>query len=101
MTHEEAAILRSRKDGLLFTSAGDKVMLLGSPCPFWDNGCTVYAQRPYNCRRFLCGREDGEPFDPQPIPAKVLKVKKLRQQYARNQAHHQTTWAKSHGWEDE
>lgn len=26
--------------------------LMAAPCPFYDQGCTVYDVRPYNCRRY-------------------------------------------------
>lgn len=102
MTHEEAALLKDRPSvrPKMWTSAGNVTALLGSPCPFWDGSCTVYDVRPYNCRRYMCGREGEEPFDPAPVPQKVLQIRGLRRQYAMNQKKAQK-WARNHGWRDE
>jgi Fe-S-cluster containining protein len=39
--------------------------LVAAPCPLLvDNQCSVYAVRPFVCRRFQCHRAAGEAFDP-------------------------------------
>jgi Fe-S-cluster containining protein len=97
MTESEAALLRERKPEAVFLPYQGKVVLMGTPCPFYQDGCTVYDIRPYNCRRYMCGREGDEPFDPAPIPAKVLQIRGLRKQYQMNQKKAQK-WARQHGW---
>ena len=83
--------------------------LVARPCPFLaeDQGlasCQIYESRPYNCRRFMCGRDDTtERFDAgaiQGIPLRVLTSAALRADYAANQAAAQE-WADSHGWSKE
>lgn len=60
--------------------------------------CTVHAVRPYQCRRFMCGRDScDEPVEIAAVPAKVLQSRDLRRQYARNQNRAQV-WALDHGW---
>lgn len=104
MTEDEAAILRERwrdaRGPLTFVPAdGGFTTLVGTPCPFYVNdSCTVYDARPYNCRRFMCFRDqDAEPFDTARIAAKVIHVRDLRRQYDRNQQKAQK-WATAHGW---
>lgn len=79
-----------RHDGFLNLVAG--------PCPFFDDGCAIYDNRPYNCRRFQCGRWDAksEPWMPDPMPA-IVADKKLRRSYDLNQNAAQV-WAIAHGW---
>jgi len=71
------------------------------PCPYLrpSGHCDVYEVRPYNCRRFMCGRADPESdiFEEAPVPTIVLKTRALRRQYAKEQRHHQK-WARAHGW---
>lgn len=84
------------------------LILKGRPCPYlardhrqrWT--CRVHGVRPYNCRRYMCGRMDirVEPFDDRPIPLPILSNRHLRRQYERNQRHAQR-WALSHGWQPE
>lgn len=80
------------------------VRLQAGPCPYMgttDHGtprCTVYAVRPYNCRRYGCYQtEPGEPWEGSPVPVKVLRSRDLRRQYAANQRKAQR-WAVAHGW---
>jgi Fe-S-cluster containining protein len=80
------------------------VQLATGPCPYLTADthgkplCSVYAVRPYNCRRYMCGREAcDEPFDPAPVPGVVLDDRHLRRQYALNQRKSQK-WANAHGW---
>ena len=77
------------------------VAMKAGPCPFYDkpNGaCSVYESRPYNCRRFQCGRWDTSqeafPVDPMRI---IRSDNDLRWSYAKNQAAHHA-WAVEHGW---
>ena len=86
--------------------AGDRprfTNLVARPCPFYEAsvGCRVYDERPYNCRRFMCGRDDlTERFDAgavEGIPMRVLRSAELRSDYAANQADARG-WAEAHGW---
>jgi Fe-S-cluster containining protein len=83
-----------RGDGFLSMQAG--------PCPFLEgNDCTVYAVRPLNCRRFMCGRDSkDEPFPVEAVPMKVLASRDLRRQYALNQRRAMARWGHSHGWQE-
>ena len=78
-------------------------------CPLLgDTGdCTVYAVRPYNCRRWGCFRPTtDEPFlvsvRPHPdtgqlMPVRLWTEKPVARQLARMQRHAQP-WALAHGW---
>ena len=84
--------LRHREDGMWEFQA--------APCPFLDgNQCGVYAVRPLNCRRWMCGRDAGEPLtDLSPVPMKVLRSRDLRRQYALNQRKAMVKWGHRMGW---
>lgn len=77
------------------------VALKARPCPFYDaagKGCTVYESRPFNCRRFQCGRWDTtkQTFTVDPMP--IIKADNdLRWSYGKNQAKH-ADWARANGW---
>lgn len=72
-------------------------------CPLLgdDGGCTVYAVRPFNCRRWGCFRPTlSEPFamavTPEGRPRREAE-KPVARQLARMQ-HHALPWALAHGW---
>jgi Fe-S-cluster containining protein len=74
------------------------------PCPFHFRdkhgraGCAVYEARPYNCRRYMCGRPTCETeWDPAPVPKIVAETKALRLVY-RDQQKRCMWWALRHGW---
>lgn len=76
------------------------------PCSFLGSTpsgaarCRAYAVRPYNCRRFMCGRDHGlQRWDDAPVPARVLADRGLRRAYARQQREAQP-WARAHGWSE-
>jgi Fe-S-cluster containining protein len=78
--------------------------LQAAPCPLLvDNQCSVYAVRPYVCRRFQCHREVGEAFDPSgPLGCKNLsdrleQSRVTRRAYALNQRK-AARWGLAHGW---
>ena len=83
---------RLRADGFVEMTAG--------PCPYLaENRCSVYAVRPLNCRRFMCGRMDvNEPLENVPVPMKVLTSRDLRRQYALNQRRAMARWGMRMGW---
>ena len=65
--------------------------------------CTVHAMRPYQCRRFMCLREDGEPYRAGgPLGCRNLTERLQGNRhavafYASSQRRAQG-WAKAHGW---
>ena len=79
-------------------------------CPFLSRGldglatCTVHEIRPYNCRRFLCLRDEGEPYrSGGPMGCKNLSERIDRnvhamEFYRTHQRYAQRDWADSHGW---
>lgn len=82
-----------RSDGL--------IALQARPCPFYQQkACVVYDTRPYNCRRFMCGRRDvqAEAFTENPVPM-ILADRGLRRTARRLQDKAQR-WARTHGWRD-
>lgn len=60
--------------------------LLAAPCPFYKDGCTVYAQRPLNCRRYASLKGyTGSERDGQ-------RVRVIMQRRAH------ASWGHKHGW---
>lgn len=116
MTPAERARLLERRPDLAerFTLAPNGlVALTAAPCPLLDfdetgrSVCTVHDVRPYNCRRFFCGRPDParEPFEPTPdgfgcenVAARVRESRPFRRALALVQRKAQR-WALAHGWE--
>jgi Fe-S-cluster containining protein len=115
MTHAEQVELEAVADRpLLFEPHADGrfVDLLPvagtSACPLLgaDGLCTVYAVRPFNCRRWGCFRPTtSEPFlaavrevpgTAQLMPVRITE-KPVARQLARMQRHAQP-WALAHGW---
>ncbi len=111
MSIDECRLIIQRRpdDRLLWRRRADGMMeLLAKPCPLAEvdkaSGhvhCTVYDIRPYNCRRFQCGRHDPkvEPFAVNPLPL-ISKDRILRRSYAINQRKAQR-WGREHGWTPE
>lgn len=106
VSRDELAVLTAARPDvplrvLPVPGAPSKAWIVAAPCPFLteDGRCDVYPVRPYNCRRYLCGREDPwrEPYDRAPVPARVLQSRALRRLYARTQREAQR-WADQHGW---
>lgn len=81
---------------------GEMVAMQAAPCPFYDaaaKACTVYDQRPTNCRRFLCFRDDfTKPLEDTPVPAVVYKNADFYLQYRQNQKRVMAEWGRPHGW---
>jgi Fe-S-cluster containining protein len=78
--------------------------LQAAPCPLLvDNQCSVYAVRPFVCRRFQCHRAAGEAFDPSgPLGCRNLsdrldQSRVTRRAYALNQRK-AARWALKMGW---
>lgn len=74
------------------------VRLVAGPCPLYDakaRTCTVYAVRPYNCRRFACQRTDygQQAYDQGPTTRQDRRQLVMIQRKAQR-------WARSHGWQE-
>ena len=113
MTHaERTEIERAVPPGVVLSwqpHADDRFTRLSAgPCPLLgaDGGCTVYAVRPFNCRRWGCFRADAktEAFETRPdafgcdnLAARLIESKTVRNEYRR--LHRQAEpWAVAHGW---
>lgn len=78
------------------------------PCPFLSSQglCTVHASRPYNCRRFMCGRvdvtqesfEDGGPMGCHNLSDRINTSLRFQEYFASHMRRAQKDWALSHGW---
>ena len=92
-----------------------RTLLRAGPCPLLTRdadgaaSCSVYAVRPYVCRRFMCGRPDParEPFEAGGPLGCVNLTDRLEQSlrfyehYRTTQRHAQREWAAPHGWQKE
>lgn len=93
------------------TQADGFVFLRARPCPYFRRDakqkglCTVYAVRPYNCRRFMCARVPGEAWQENEHGAclnledRLNQSRPFRRFYAVVQRRAQT-WARAHGWRE-
>jgi Fe-S-cluster containining protein len=90
----ERPMVFSEPDGLGF------VTLTAHPCPLHDAaaGCTVYDVRPFQCRRYSCGRSGDEEWSPEAVPARFYTDRAFRRQMVLDQRKSQR-WARAHGWE--
>lgn len=79
----------------------------GGGCPFLvENSCVVYSVRPYNCRRFMCGRpdptqesfEEGGPMGCYNTSDRLNTSLRWMEFYKGNERRAQNEWAKEHGW---
>lgn len=83
------------------------VLMKAGPCPlFVFNGCLVYKDRPYNCRRFACMRPDPKTevfeLDSQGRCVNMWDRFKTSRQARRMLVHIQAKaqrWARKWGWE--
>jgi hypothetical protein len=106
VTGAELDAMRAAKDVPLKVQAlgNGFVRIEAAPCPFLDGTkCAIYASRPLNCRRYICGRDNADAFVDftQPIPVQVLQSRDLRRQYALNQRRAMATWGHRMGWADD
>ena len=102
MTHQErAAIEQVTTRPLSWLPDVDPrfVRLSAGPCPLLDeqDHCTVYDVRPFNCRRYMCFREAGEPWTEDSLAMHLRADNSARLQYRSNQ-HRAQEWARAHGW---
>lgn len=81
------------------------VELRAQPCPLLadDGKCSVYEVRPFNCRRFMCGRIGDEPWESNPdgscqnLTSRLAQSRPFRRFYALVQRR-TSRWALAHGW---
>lgn len=70
--------------------------------------CTVYKVRPYNCRRFMCGRTDvskepfrvGGPLGCRNLSERLQTGYQFAAFYRSNQRRAQRLWAEDMGWSE-
>jgi len=112
MTTQERAVLQANAPHgveLTFEPMPDErfVALHAQPCPLLnaDGACTVYAHRPYNCRRFICLREPNEPWITAPPDGCVNLDRRITgtgshqaMAFYRSQERRHQPWAIAHGW---
>lgn len=96
-------------DTLRWTALPDgKWSLAAAPCPLLtaDGRCGIYADRPFNCRRWGCFRAtttiplSGTPFIEvagRLLPAAIAYDRRLRRQVSRLEEQARP-WALAHGW---
>lgn len=106
MTREERALIEAATDRAL-TWAHDPdprfVRLQAAPCPLLVEGqCSVYDARPFNCRRFICGRVGDEPWESANdvclnLTDRLAQSLDFQEFYRSNQKRAQV-WARAHGW---
>lgn len=106
LTHaERAEIERAAPSGvaLSFRPHADArfVRLVAGPCPLYNgSGCSVYAVRPMNCRRYGCFRDDlTEPAELVPVPVKALATRENRRRFLMMERKAQK-WGRAHGWSE-
>lgn len=81
------------------------VQLKAQPCPLLaaDGSCSVYDVRPYNCRRFMCGRVGDEAWEVNPdgschnLTARLAQSRPFRR-YVELVQRRAGRWALAHGW---
>jgi len=111
MTHAERTAILDTQPQAVLTWRDDPVdvrfvRLRARPCPLIDTDgrCTVYAVRPYNCRRFVCLRNPDEPWISGANGSCVNLDRRLASSYQAvafyrtNQRVAQREWGDAHGW---
>lgn len=81
------------------------VELQAQPCPLLaaDGRCSVYDVRPFNCRRFICGRVGDEPWEANAdgtcsnLTVRLAQSRPFRRFYQLVQRR-AGRWALAHGW---
>lgn len=110
-TAEKAGIVAATTKRLTWMVKDGWAALQAAPCPLLERDadglavCSVYDVRPYNCRRFACGRvsPEREAFEMTPdgvclnMADRFAQSKPFRSWAKRlqRQAH---AWADAHGW---
>lgn len=81
------------------------VQLRAAPCPLLaeDGKCSVYEVRPFNCRRFMCGRVGDEAWESNAdgscrnLTVRLAQSRPFRRFYQTVQRK-AGRWALKHGW---
>jgi len=103
MTRQEQAAVVNANPGISATWMPHHdesfVRLKAKPCPYLaGHRCTVYAARPYACRRYGCLRTDpSQPWvdgPPQPVTRDDRRSLVLMQRKGQQ-------WARTHGWTED
>lgn len=106
MTHQERHLIERRVMRPLQWEADlhpGFVRLLAHPCPLLEDGsCSVYDIRPFNCRRFVCGRVGDEKWDGGEkaclnLTDRLVQSLDFQEFYRANEKRHHE-WAKTQGW---
>lgn len=113
---EGAALQAATPKALLFnTSEASKGWLrlqAEGACPLLERdaagkaSCSAWKARPYQCRRFVCGRPDpttepyelGGPMGCKNLSDRIKQSLDFAEFYRANQRRAQRAWAESHGW---
>lgn len=106
MTHQEAALLVHHAPPTIkmqFRPVDEHfVAMKAGPCPLYAfKTCLVYAQRPYNCRRFGCMRPDvkAEPFEASGANLMDrVKTSRIARRMAERMQRKAKLFADKHGW---
>lgn len=103
---EEEERERLRASGVMVLPEVRFYLLERGPCPFLaDKSCLIYHDRPFNCRRFMCGRvdprqesfEEGGPMGCFNLQDRIETSARFEEFAAANQRRAQK-WALDHGW---
>lgn len=94
--------------GEIDTASPRFYMLVTHPCPFLTDQslCAIHTLRPFNCRRFSCGRidttteayEQGGPMGCYNVSDRIATSLRFQEWYAAQERHAQRDWARTHGW---
>lgn len=96
---------REARDGWLRLTADGACPLLQREAD-GSATCTAWESRPYQCRRFMCGRPDpstepyeiGGPMGCKNLSDRIDQSLHFAEFYRTNQRHAQREWAIHHGW---
>lgn len=96
MTPGELAAVRAVSDRPHVYVGGEVFRVDGRGCPWWEDGCTVYAVRPGVCRAYGCFRRPGEPFAG--MPGMIARMRDSRgvQRVALRMLEEAEAWTREH-----
>lgn len=105
---DAARITAAKAEGRMdWTPPAFYILQTKPDCPFISdtNQCLVYDARPFNCRRFLCGRvdvsreslEQGGPMGCYNLSDRIDTSLRFMEFY-KSHERHAMQWARQHGW---
>lgn len=110
-TEEQQGVIAATTKQLTWMVKDGWAALKAAPCPLLERDaqglavCSVYDVRPYNCRRFACGRvsPETEPYETGASGECVNMTDRLTQSkpfrsWARRLQRQAQDWADAHGW---